>query len=338
MTKEKFQELLRRYQAGDCSEEEILKIDLWFEKIALEGHELNQLEASVSRERMRMFIRHGLRHATKSRKIKPSSTLVLKIAATLLITVLVGYLIVYRTSAPSNNIVQNNFFENVTTKKNTTAHILKIDFPDGSWAELNPNSAISYSEQWPEQKREVRLSGEAFFEVVKDTSRPFYVYGGDVVTKVLGTSFSVKATANSESIEVAVRTGKVSVYEHTNKKSAKKDEDDGVILRPNEKVEFFIKKNHWVTSLVEKPKALPQANKSVTLVFNGTPINEIVNRIEETYSIDVIIEDDRTQACAFTGDVSMMELYDMLDVICKTIGTAYEVKGTKIFITGRGCE
>jgi hypothetical protein len=49
------------------------------------------------------------------------------------------------------------------------------------------------------------------------------------------------------------------------------------------------------------------------------------------------MENDATYSCTFTGDVSMMELYDILDVICKSTGTNYEVKGTKLLITGPGC-
>ena len=93
-----------------------------------------------------------------------------------------------------------------------------------------------------------------------------------------------------------------------------------------------------MTSLVEEPKALPTANKAVDFVFSDTPINEIIKSIEGTYSIDVIMENDASHSCTFTGDVSMMELYDILDVICKSTGTNYEVKGTKILITGRACE
>jgi ferric-dicitrate binding protein FerR (iron transport regulator) len=206
--------------------------------------------------------------------------------------------------------------------------------------ELQPHSALSYAKQWGDEKREVRLIGEAFFEVVKDSKRPFYVFGGDIVTKVLGTSFSVKAAANAQSIEVAVRTGKVSVYECKVENGTRKNsnETSGVILTPNEKVEYFVKDSHWVTSLVKEPKPLPTVNKAVELVFSNTPMSEIIHNIEATYSIDVILENEASYSCAFTGDVSMMELYDMLEVICKSTGTNYEVKGTKILITGRGCE
>ena len=254
---------------------------------------------------------------------------------------LVVYLLVPSSPiVPLKELAQILSSTDLIEHKNSTQFILEVQLPDSSTVELKPNAAISYSKKWDDQKREVHLIGEAFFEVVKDSKRPFYVYGGDVVTKVLGTSFSVKAAANAESIEVAVHEGKVSVYEDAQQNNSipRGVDASGVILSPNEKVEYFVNDKHWVTSLVEEPRPIPAANKAVLLVFSNTPMSEIIKSIECTYSIGVIIENEASYSCTFTGDVSMMELYDMLDVICKSTGTSYEVKGTKILITGRGCE
>jgi len=340
MTKEEFQELLKRYKEGSCTLKEIQKINYWFAKISDEDLELNPLEKEQISQRLLSNIRQTLPSARKHKNLRPSGFLMLKIAASLIIVVLVTYLLIPRPPVTySNETRQIVPSTDQISHTNNTKGILKILLPDSSSVELKPYSEISYAKKWDDQKREVHLIGEAFFEVVKDSKRPFYVYGGEVVTKVLGTSFSVKAAQNAETIEVAVRTGKVSVYEDAQNMSSQNGTDaSGVILTPNEKVEYYIKDNHWVTSLVEEPKALPTANKAVDFVFSDTPISEIIKSIEGTYSIDVIMENDASHSCTFTGDVSMMELYDILDVICKSTGTNYEVKGTKILITGRACE
>jgi transmembrane sensor len=338
MTKEEFQELLKRYKEGSCSLEEIQKIDSWFARISNKDLELNESEKVQTRDRMLEAIRKPVPEK-KSKGLKLLSSTILKVAATFLVGVFAVYLLVPRALlTPLNELAQVAPSAELNEHTNTTPGILKIQLPDSSQVELKPNSTLSYSKIWDEQKREVHLVGEAFFEVVRDSKRPFYVYGGDVVTKVLGTSFSVKAAANAESIEVAVRTGKVSVYKEKSISRVNVGDVSGVVLTPNERVQYFVRDSHWVTSLVEEPKALPSVNKAAELVFSNTPISEIVNSIEATYSIDVILENEASYSCTFTGDVSMMDLYDMLDVICKSIGTSYEVKGTKILITGRGCE
>ena len=341
MTKEEFQELLRRYKTGDCSLDEIQQINNWFNKISDDKLELNEFEKAHVRERMLASLGKHLPSQTKDSRKGPDPFLLLKVAAGLLVLVLVIFAVKRGQEEPSESLAYAEKISNEVRHTNNTSEVMKVRLPDSSMVELKPKAEISYIKNWSAQKREVHLVGEAFFRVVRDTQRPFYVYGGEVVTKVLGTSFSVKAAMNASSIEVAVRTGKVSVYEDSPKgdQPSQRENISGVILTPNEKVEYFVSDKHWVTSLVKAPQPLPSSNKEVDFVFNNAPIVEIKELIERTYSIDIIMENESSYSeCTFTGDVSMMELYDLLTVICKSTNTNYEVKGTKILITGAGCQ
>jgi transmembrane sensor len=338
MTKEEFQDLLKRYTAGQCSLEEIEKINIWFSRIAEENLELNEFEKSHVSERLLANMRKKLPSANPGSNVKRSLVpAILKVAAAVLLIVVVGFYAFPRlSSSKPSRIAENGRSAETIQTCNKTDKVMVVQLPDSSIVKLQPGSMIRYSSKKSITKREVQLIGEAFFDVVKDSKRPFYVYGGEVVTKVLGTSFTVKAAKDAESIEVSVRTGKVSVYEGTHHSPAVQS---GVILTPNEKVEFFVSDKHWVTSLIQEPKPLPTSNKEVDFVFSDAPLGQIMARIEQTYSIDIIVENEPAYStCTFTGDVSMMELYDLLDVICKSTGTTYEVKGTKILITGTGCQ
>lgn len=187
--------------------------------------------------------------------------------------------------------------------------------------------------------REVQLTGEAFFDVVKDPGRPFYVYSNNVTTKVLGTSFTVKAFDDNRTIEVAVKTGCVSVYndkeeEHTD--TLRTPPNKGVILTPNQKVVYFIKEDHWVTSLVEDPIPLQDLAPD-ELIFENTSMDEIVSQLEKQYGIEIVYENEQISKCTFTGDVSALPLFDILNVIGKSISAEYELRGSRILITGKGC-
>jgi transmembrane sensor len=338
MTKEEFQDLLKRYTAGQCSLEEIEKINIWFSKIADEKLELNEFEKSHVSERMLANMRKKLPSANPGSNVKRSLIpTILKVAAAVLLIAVVGFYTLPRLFPAKPSLIAESGRTSETIQTcNKTDKVMVVQLPDSSVVKLQPGSMIRYSGRKSITKREVHLIGEAFFDVVKDSKRPFYVYGGNVVTKVLGTSFTVKAAKDAASIEVSVRTGKVSVYEGTQQSPAIQS---GVILTPNEKVEFFVSDKHWVTSLVQEPKPLPTSNKEVDFVFSDAALGQIMASIEQTYSIDIIVENEPAySACTFTGDVSMMELYDLLDVICKSTGTTYEVKGTKILITGSGCQ
>jgi ferric-dicitrate binding protein FerR (iron transport regulator) len=342
MTKAELQELLRRYRAGICSPEEIQRVKDWFDSIGDENLELSEVEKMEVKEEILAAIRKTQGTSTEPRKSRSLIFPIAKAAASIALIVVGGYIAVTRywiRSVPSPiSEVKASF--NSIEHRNTSTEILRLQLPDLSTVELKPNAEISYSANWNDSKREVQLVGEAFFEVVKDPKRPFYVYGGKIVTKVLGTSFSVKATMDAESIEVSVRTGKVSVYEDGagSIDHHRGNDANGVILTPNEKVEYFVNNKHWVTSLVARPQPLPSSNKELEFIFSDTPMSEIISSIERTYSIDIILENEASNACTFTGDVSAMELYDLLEVICKSTGAEYEVKGTKILVTGRGCQ
>ena len=342
MTKAEFQDLLQRFKEGKCSPEEIQHMNKWFNTISDESLELNEFEKAHINERILANLKQNLPSAAQKTKRTQTGMLMLKVAASLLLAAFLFYLFVGENPLkPSGLVASANDSDKLVVHKNTSNDILKVQLPDSSKVELQPNTELSYSEHWGEQEREVHLVGEAFFEVVKDSKRPFYVHGGEIITKVLGTSFRVKADMNAESIEVAVRTGKVSVYEEGREDNTVNHGADasGVILTPNEKVEYFVTNKHWVTSLVEEPLPLPTANKSVNFVFNNASMITVKESIEKTYSIDIMMENEAAFAlCTFTGDVSMMKLYDLLEVICKSTGTNYEVKGTKILISGKGCE
>lgn len=76
---------------------------------------------------------------------------------------------------------------------NTTAQPMPVTLPDGSTVQLYGQSRLSYPAQFTPEKREIYLDGKAFFEVKKDAQKPFFVYANSLVTRVLGTSFTVIA-------------------------------------------------------------------------------------------------------------------------------------------------
>lgn len=103
-----------------------------------------------------------------------------------------------------------------------------IVLPDGTKVTLNVGSTISYPEQFTASKRNVTLNGEAFFDVVRNTTAPFIIHTDEITTTVLGTSFNIN-TQDKEHISVTVATGKVRVAS---------DRDNEVILAPKQQATY----------------------------------------------------------------------------------------------------
>ncbi len=134
-----------------------------------------------------------------------------------------------------------------------------IDLPDGSRVTLEKGSKLYYAADFSSDdkaKREVYLTGEAFFEIKKNAARPFYVYTSTVITKVLGTSFRVEAYPSASKATVTVKTGKVSVYRKDDfyQTTHGGTESGGVIVTPNQELVYDQQSNELNKILTEKPE------------------------------------------------------------------------------------
>jgi transmembrane sensor len=226
--------------------------------------------------------------------------------------------------------------------KNTSSIPLLILLSDGSKVKLDKGGKISYAPSFVNlDKREVYLSGNAFFEITKNPLKPFFVHANGIVTKVLGTSFLIKTDIIKKGVTVEVVTGRVEVYEQkfSGLKSNSK-RGNGVILTPNQKVVYSGEKGLFETSLVDEPVPIIKANKKIAkedFVFEDAPLSRVIEAIENIYGIKVEVENDAILNCPFTGDISEQNLFRKFDAICQTTKTTYEIKETKVFIKGHGC-
>lgn len=246
----------------------------------------------------------------------------------------------FESSIPQNNII----------KTNTHTFPIEMVMEDGSTVKLAPKSSLSYPLKFSNTKREVYLTGEAFFVVTKNPEKPFFVYYNNIVTKVLGTSFTIKTNNRTNNVEVSVKTGKVQVFENKYKAKDRMVREDfkSVIVIPNQKAMYNPLQRIFQTTIADSIHPLiykldgdGSFNKSkinATFIYaQATSLKSIFLQLEKVYGIELVVENENIYNCVFTGDVSRQEMLDKLHIICLTIGATYEVNGTKILITGKGC-
>src|SRR6478736_7779082 len=107
MTKEEFENVLQRYKTGDCTPEEIEKINQWFNKISDDSLELNEWEREKVRARVLSKLQHALPADDRKHDARQSVFTILKIAASFLVLVLVGYSIFNRSLNNSSSKTSN---------------------------------------------------------------------------------------------------------------------------------------------------------------------------------------------------------------------------------------
>jgi ferric-dicitrate binding protein FerR (iron transport regulator) len=210
---------------------------------------------------------------------------------------------------------------------------------DGSTILLQPKSSLQYPEVFGKELRTVKLTGEAFFEVARDAQKPFQVHAGELITKVLGTSFTIRAFQDEDQVLVQVKTGKVSVFEESSEpvKSSSGNHSKGVFLTPNQQVTFLKRQSQLVKTLVENPSLLNVTNEKI-FEFKDTPLNDVFSVLEKAYGVEIIFDKELMGACALNASLEGMPLYDKMRLICKGVNAQYEILDARIIVSGKGCK
>lgn len=216
----------------------------------------------------------------------------------------------------------------------------KVKLPDGSEVSLRPYSRLSYPKKFALANRTVYLSGEGFFHVTKNPQSPFLVYANEIVTKVLGTSFIVRAFEKDAKVEVIVKTGKVSVYSvneaatHT----LVQQQLNGFVLTPNQQVVFDRKQLNMEKSLVSLPELVeaPEEEKP-HFTFNNTPVNEALDALSNGYGVAILYDKKVLKSCQISAEFTNESFYAQLDLICKAIDAQYEIVDAQVVIDSKGC-
>jgi len=212
---------------------------------------------------------------------------------------------------------------------------MKLILPDGSEVRLMPDAAVSYAQAFVQNhKREVFLSGEAFFEVRKDKANPFFVYANDLVTRVVGTSFTIKSSSGR--VEVIVRTGKVAVMQAKDLSGSEPGVE--MLLTPNQQVVFTNDHPVLARSITENPVAIARPIAKPDFTFDNQPVGEAFKLLQETYGIPIVYDSAQLEKCYLRVALRDESFFDKLGIICSTIEASYQVTDGQVVITGQGCE
>lgn len=231
--------------------------------------------------------------------------------------------------------------EGLVEQANNSTKPQIITLSDGSSVLLQPNSKLSYPKIFDGNERKVYLSGEAFFEISKNPQKPFFVYANEIITKVVGTSFRVKAYSDKPDVEVLVRTGKVKV--RSNNTITKSNDTNEVVLLPNQALRFERSelKFNKITNITQDAAISKSVGtiEQLSFEFTDIPVSQIFETIEQAYLIDIDFPKDKLKDCHLTTSLSDQPLTEKLKIICKSIGnnTSFEMNGNQITIISEGC-
>jgi ferric-dicitrate binding protein FerR (iron transport regulator) len=227
-----------------------------------------------------------------------------KIAATLLIPVLLASLL-YTQYLKSNTHQDEIVWQTIETLPGQKSN---LKLPDGTSVWLNSETKLTYPVPFTRELREVKLSGEAFFDVTRVDNCPFMVDMGEINIKVLGTRFNVCNYHIDDRMEIILESGIIELNSDENEvKNAQ------LILSPGEKASYFKQEEKLTVHSVQAD--LYTAWIDGKLIFRDDPMNDVVKRLNQWFNVEIIITNPEISKYKFTATFQNESLEQVLELL-----------------------
>lgn len=223
----------------------------------------------------------------------------------------------------------------------------KLELPDGTKVTLNSGSSLKYPLQFGIKTRDVFLEGEAYFDVKKDKTKPFYVNTAGIHIKVLGTSFNVKSYPEEKTVETTLITGSVQIYSDKNMKT----DANPILLKPNQKA-IYTKSTGFIANqnITDSKKAEAKVRiepirvqsivktelftswKDNRLEFDNELFRDVIVKMERWYNVEVDVNNSALKEARFSGKFDKENIEQAMKALVVVTPFRYEINKNKIRI------
>ena len=316
--------LIKKYLKGNCNPEEIAAIHEWYNSFETEQDPADFITSQQQKE-LKFRLLTNIRRNVASLELKSTQTnkrktvsrtlyLLSGVAAMLILTIGVFFYVQKKSSFSDLGDVH---------VVNMTKAIQKLVLSDGSIVWLNPKSKVIYPHNFTSTLRKVQMQGEAFFEVSPDPKRPFIIYSGNVITRVWGTSFRIRAYENIP-FELSVLTGKVSVQLQTRK-------DSELILLPQQTATYITASDLLKKGIEKKTSAMSIWHKE-TMTFDNEPIREVIKVLNAQFKVNISTADEKLLDYVLKADFNDQSLPSILEMLRKSLNVENEISDDGIIL------
>lgn len=267
-------------------------------------------------------------------------------AAIIVIGMMGGWLLLNSKKSSSKELYAEKIGEIQTPKGTRT----KIKLPDGSDVWLNAGSKLNYDKSFDGDLREVYLTGEAYFDVVRNEKKPFIIHTSKIDVRVLGTQFNVKAYEEDKTTETSLIKGSVEVF-------LKNNPSKKYLLKPNQKLvlsneSLLVKEKSGgvvagnINPVTFNPKAeiteLSYLNDAKTdvesswtrniLSFEDEQFSEVAKKMERWYDVTIQFKNKRLEREYISGSFEQESLEQAMKALKYTTGFNFKTEGKIITI------
>lgn len=242
------------------------------------------------------------------------------IAAGLLVGLDIGQLLTHRTLD-----LRSQEFMSITAPSGQS---ISVTLNDGSQVWLNAGSTLEYPTIFADRRREVRISGEAMFEVEHDADRPFVVETFACRAEVLGTKFNILADARSGDFSAALLEGRLKIQ--------RLHSDESLILSPNEEVNLV--DGHLRLERIADPDDFRWVDGLMNL--NGLSFGEVIEKLKRYYGVQIVVDDpgkltDRRYHGKIRVSYGIDHALDLLQMMTSDFTYTHDKESNTIYIHRR---
>jgi len=316
-------ELIARYLAGECNNDEKQQVQQWASEHPDLMDEHTKLWQHVPNEEFNPDVEHALKKVNQRIDSKKKNTpqrlyLIVGSAAAAVILLLISVIGIQYWEA-SNDITTSSTLLALETGINET---IEYELPDGSKVWLNQTSVVRYPEAFTGDTREIHLEGEAFFDISPDANKPFIIHANNTQTRVVGTSFGIRAVKGEEEVVVTVSTGIINLSTEGKTEHIELRKGEQGICLPKQQV---LEKN-------ANPDPNLLAWKTKILIFKQSTLTEVAKVIENTYHTPVTV-DPSIAGLQLTSTFEQRSLDEVMKIIELSLQVQAEASSSGILLT-----
>jgi len=231
----------------------------------------------------------------------------------------------------------------------------QLSLSDGTTVTLNAGSSLKYDNRFGISDRVVQLEGEGYFNVAKDSERPFTVKTTHLNVMALGTIFNIKAYSDDKTIETTLVEGSVKIEEITDKSKV-----EVTVLKPNQKLTFFKEDSSMVDEVAGLEEKSPgntqplQVPKSIGIprlvtenvnvepviswkenrwIFEKQILSQIAIELERKFDVQILFESERLKTYRFTGTIIAEPIEQVLEVMSISAPINFKLKGKVVTLS-----
>jgi ferric-dicitrate binding protein FerR (iron transport regulator) len=301
--KEEEEGLLGRFMSGDQNNSG----QMWKELKNMNSKEEIDVDKAWKNVHSRLM-ETGLKISESPARISFTKTTFFRIAAAILVIIGLGTAALYMNNS-------GYFSKKITVIAGNDQKNILVSLPDGSKIYLNRNSYFSYRKNFGEHGRDVTLTGEAFFEISPDVSKPFIIDAGKARVKVVGTSFNVITSNHETAVEVFVKTGRVLVSDNTGSQTLQLD--PGFVGTMNSETS--------AKTLNTNPNYMSW--KTGYLDYSGQKLSIVFKDLKRVYNMDIIADDPEILENPWHSPIVNSSEETIIRIICGSFNLSYTKDG-----------